>query len=104
MEMAQAALVTLAPLCHNMGAHMKTTIDIADSLFQQTKQVAAAEGTTVRELVEVGLRALLDKRQARSVPFKLKRASVKGKGLQPTLEGGRWDDIRERAYEGRGGR
>ena len=89
---------------HSMGAHMKTTIDIADSLLQQAKRVAAAEGTTVRELVEVGLRTLLLQRQERSVPFELERVSFKGKGLQAAIEGLRWDDIREMAYQGRGGR
>lgn len=87
-----------------MGAHMKTTIDIADSLLQQAKRLAAAEGTTVRELVEVGLRNVLQQRQSRSVPFKLRRASFKGKGLQPAMQEVHWDDIRERAYAGRGGR
>jgi hypothetical protein len=83
---------------------MKTTIDIADSLLLQAKRLAAADGTTVRELVEVGLRSVLQQRQSRSLPFKLRRASFKGKGLQPAMQGVQWDDIRERAYEGRGGR
>ena len=87
-----------------MGTHIKTTIDIADSLLQQAKLVAAAEGTTLRELVEVGLRTLLHQRQERSAPFELKRASFKGKGLQAAAEGLGWDDIRELAYQGRGGR
>lgn len=87
-----------------MGTHMKTTIDIADSLLQQAKLVAAAEGTTVRELVEVGLRTVLHQRQERSVPFELKRASFKGKGLQAAVEGLGWDELRELAYQGRGGR
>ena len=87
-----------------MGALMKTTIDIADSLLQQAKLVAAAEGTTVRELVEVGLRTVLHQRQERCAPFELKPASFKGKGLQAAAEELGWDDIRELAYQGRGGR
>ena len=93
-----------SPTLRSMGTHMKTTIDIADSLLQQAKRVAAAEGTTVRELVEVGLRRVLIQRQERSVPFELKRASFKGKGLQAAMEGLGWDDIREMAYRGHGGR
>ena len=87
-----------------MGTHMKTTIDIAHSLLQQAKLVAAAEGTTVRELVEVGLRTVLHQRQERSVPFELKPASFKGKGLQAAMEGLGWHDIQEIAYQGHGGR
>lgn len=87
-----------------MGAPMKTTIDIADSLMEQARRVAAAEGTTVRELVETGLRAVLGQRRAKGAPFQLRSASFKGKGLQPGLQGADWEDIRERLYEGRGGR
>jgi len=94
----------VAPVCSNFGARMKTTIDIADSLILQAKRAAAADGTTLREVVEAGLRAVLEQRQARSVPFKLGRAYFKGKGLQPAMAGARWEDIRDRACEGRGGR
>ena len=83
---------------------MKTTIDIADGLLQQAKQVAAAEGTTLRELVEVGLRTVLHQRQERTVPFELKRASFKGKGLRAAMDRLGWDELRELAYQGRGGR
>lgn len=86
-----------------MGAHMKTTIDIADSLLLHAKQVAAAQDTTVRALVEAGLRQVLQQRQARGPSFALRQASFKGKGLQADAAGASWDGIRERAYEGRGG-
>ena len=85
----------------DMVTHMKTTVDISDSLFEAAKQAAASEGISVRELIETGLRlALKDRKRPKS--FKLRKASFRGKGLQVPLKGASWDRIREMAYEGRG--
>jgi Arc/MetJ family transcription regulator len=81
---------------------MKTTIDIADALLTEAKQVAAAEGTTLRELVEDGLRRALEVRRQESGGFRLRKASVRGKGLQPEFADGSWERIRDAIYEGRG--
>lgn len=81
---------------------MKTTIDISDSLMREARKVAAHEETTVRALVEEGLRRVLAGRSA-SKPFRLRDASFGGKGLQPGAENASWERIREMAYEGRGG-
>lgn len=40
--------------------------------------------------------------QKKSQPFRLRRASFKGKGLQPPLCEGDWDAIRQHAHERRG--
>ncbi|MGB5573970.1 MAG: type II toxin-antitoxin system VapB family antitoxin [Thermoanaerobaculia bacterium] len=85
-----------------MGTHMKTTIDIADALAEEAKQVAAAEGSTLRSLVEEGLRRVLDERGA-GLQFRLRKASFKGKGLRPDVRDGSWERIRDISYEGRGG-
>ena len=85
-----------------MGAHMKTTIEIADALLTDARQVAAREGVTVRALVEQGLRRVLDERRRRATKFKLRKASFKGRGLQPGVSGGSFDRLRDLAYEGRG--
>ena len=74
-----------------MGTHMKTTIDIADSLLLQAKATASREGTTLRELVETGLRAVLQQRGAKTVPIVLRDASFKGEGLQPGVREGDWE-------------
>lgn len=85
-----------------MGAHMKTTIEIADKLLEQAKRVAARERTTVRALVETGLRREISERRLRKA-FRLRDASVKGRGLQPGVRGLSWERLRDLIYEGRGG-
>ncbi len=80
---------------------MKTTIEISDALLREARTVAAAEGITLRALVERGLhRVLADTKK--SPPFKLRRASVKGEGLQPEFQDVSWDQIRDLSYQGRG--
>jgi hypothetical protein len=82
-----------------MGAHMKTTIELGDSLLAEAKRVAAAENTTLRALVEAGLREVLGKNRKRAAPFRLRRVTAKGKGLRPELQGASWQQLRELAYE-----
>jgi hypothetical protein len=80
---------------------MKTTIDIADALLDKARRLAARRGTTVKALVEAGLRRVIDE-QAQQPAFRLRRASFKGEGLQPGLDASAWERMREMAYEGRG--
>lgn len=84
-----------------MATHMKTTIEIADSLLRQAKAMAQREGTTVRALVERGLRQVLKEQRTRP-QFTLRDASFRGAGISPAFEGARWDPIRDAIYEGRG--
>ena len=84
-----------------MVTHMKTTIDIAEPLLIRAKEVAATEGVTLRELVEDGLRRVIDERGRRG-SFRLRRATFRGEGLQPDVAGGSWERLRDLAYEGRG--
>ena len=84
-----------------MGTHMKTTIEISDSLMRQAKAMARREGVTLRTLVEAGLRALIQERKAKH-PFVLRDASFRGEGLQPEFRSEHWDDLRDAIYEGRG--
>jgi len=81
---------------------MKTTIEISDSLLDEAKKLAAKEGTTVRALVEQGLRKVVAERKSRGV-FRLRKAAFKGKGIQPGMENATWERIRETIYQGRGG-
>ncbi|MBL8725927.1 MAG: DUF2191 domain-containing protein [Planctomycetes bacterium] len=80
---------------------MKTTVEIADDLMRQAKLVAGAEQTTLRALIEEGLRWALGQRRRRG-GFKLRRASVRGRGLQPGVAEGEWSALRDQIYKGRG--
>ncbi len=84
-----------------MGTHMKTTVEIPDRLAREAKALAGREHTTLRELIEVGLRMVLHERRKRST-FQLRDVSVRGNGLQAEFRGADWERIREAAYEGRG--
>jgi hypothetical protein len=84
-----------------MGAHMKTTVEISDSLAREAKAVAAREKTTLRALIEDGLREVL-KSKRRSARFTLRDASFGGRGLQPEFKSADWNRMRDAAYEGRG--
>lgn len=66
----------------DMGTHMimmgmKTTVEIADPLFDEAKQFAERTGVTLRDLIELGLRRELDVRK-QAKPFKLRDASYQG--------------------------
>lgn len=80
---------------------MKTTVEIPDSLLDEARRVASREGRTVRALVEEGLRRVLAERKRTRV-FRLRKATFKGKGLQPHVAGASWEQIRDTAYKGRG--
>lgn len=81
---------------------MKTTIDIAPALLRAAKALAAKEGTTLRALVEAGLRRVLEER-AETPRFALRDAGFDGRGLQPEFRDAGWESIRRAAYDQRGG-
>lgn len=62
-----------------MGTHMKTTIDLSDALFAAAKNCAYERQTTLRALVEEGLRRVLSDATTEIKPvYKLKDARVHG--------------------------
>jgi hypothetical protein len=81
---------------------MKTTIDISEPLVREARKIAARDRTTLRELVEQGLRRIIADRKA-APPFRLRKASFKGEGLAPELRDADWQQLRDLAYKGRGG-
>ena len=82
-----------------MGTHMKTTVEISDALLNEARTVAARETTTLRALLDEGLRIAL--RQRRRRRFTLRRVTFTGNGLRPELRDAGWDRIRELAYDPR---
>jgi len=82
---------------------MKTTVDIADSLFDELKRTAAKEQTSLRRLIEAALRAFLAARKRPRGRIRLKDGSFPGRGTAPGVREGDWSRIRDIAYEGRGG-
>ena len=81
----------------NMG-HMKTTVEIADSLFEDAKAFAASRGLPLRQLVEEGLRGAISQQRG-TRKFRLRNGSFGGKGLRDPFS---WPSVRGRIYEGRG--
>jgi len=80
---------------------MKTTVEIAEPLLREAKALAAREGVTLRTLIERGLRhVVVDAKE--TPPFRLRKGSFKGRGLQPQVRDADWERLRDLAYEGRG--
>ena len=88
----------------NMGTHMKTTIELNDTLLQAARDVAARQGTTLRGVFEAALRIYLQSHSInRHTPFRLRRHRFSGNGLRPEAAEAGWERIRDLSYEGRGG-
>ncbi len=83
---------------------MKTTIHIPGALFDAARKIAQEDDTTLKALLEEGLRKVVSERRPhRGQPFRLRKATFKGRGLQPHLAGVTWDQILEIGYKGRAG-
>ena len=78
---------------------MKTTIELSDSLFQEAKACAEGRGVSFRQIVEEGLRVVIERAQSSRPPFRLRDGCFRGKGLQTERS---WPEIRKVIYEGRG--
>ena len=80
---------------------MKTTIEMSDPLFKSAKELAKRSQTTLRALIEEGLRRVISDSQVKTKSaFKLKNASVGGKTvLMP--EPAHWQQLEEEHVIGR---
>ena len=79
---------------------MKTTLEISDPLLREARKIATRENTTLRALVEQGLRHVVAEKK-KDKPFQLRDVSFKGDGLHPDVANLSWEEIRELANERR---
>jgi hypothetical protein len=81
---------------------MKTTVEIADPLLRKARKLAKDRKTTLREVLETALRREIAEAARARKPFRLKRATFRGEGLQPGVDLSNWDQVRSIVYDGRG--
>ncbi len=79
---------------------MKTTVEISDGLLREVKHIAAAERTSVRALIETGLRRVVSEHKT-SPSQALRDASYGSGGMDPEFEAGGWSTVRDAIYERR---
>ena len=91
-----------------MGTHilypvaMKTTIEIADDLYQRVRRLAREQKTTVRALTEAGLRLVLSGKQRRRPRQLPPLVTYGGSGTHEEFRNWQWQRIRDEIYRGRG--
>jgi hypothetical protein len=80
---------------------MKTTVEIPDALLREVKRVALQEKTTIRALIERGLRSVVSGRRSKD-RFVLRDAGFRGDGLVAGRSLSDWETIRDLSYSERG--
>jgi len=76
---------------------MKTTIDIADELLKRSQQLAKRKGSTLRAVMEEGLRLVLkERRTSGSRPFHFPTFGTGG--LNAEFRAADWEKIRTTIY------
>jgi hypothetical protein len=80
---------------------MKTTIELPDDLLERGKAAARRENSTLKALIEEGLRmALRARARKRTVPFAVQ--PFQGDGLSAEFASAGWGEIRDEIYRDRG--
>lgn len=79
---------------------MKTTVEIADGLLARARRHARKTNSTVRALIEEGLRRVLDEKPG-SGGYKIPDRSVGRAGEPDPLERMSWGELRDEIYGGR---
>ena len=74
---------------------MKTTIELPDDLASEARRVAAQSGTTLRGLVEAGLRAELERRAQPATWAPRADLAFGSGGLTQSAQAMTWAEIRE---------
>ena len=98
---ARRTPVTIRPVSLIWDTHMKTTIELPDDLLERSKAVARRENSTLKALIEEGLRlALRARTRKRAAPFAVQ--PFQGDGLTPEFAAAGWERIRDEIYRDRG--
>ena len=84
-----------------MLRHTRSSFDVPDNLLAKARRVARRRGLSMRDLVEEGLRRVLEEEE--TPPFELRDCSFGGEGSSPEFAERGWEAIRAAIYEGRGG-
>ncbi|MBI3817376.1 MAG: DUF2191 domain-containing protein [Planctomycetes bacterium] len=79
---------------------MKTTIEIADDLFERVRRVARERKTTVRALTEQGLRLVLQAKVKASKLRAWKPVIMDGTGPTDEFKDWNWEKLRDEIYRG----
>ena len=79
---------------------MKTTLEIHDGLLLRAKHHARQNGTTLRSVVEEGLRRTLDEPKTQE-PYKWPDLSVGNPDGPDPLAEYSWEELRDLIYEDR---
>ena len=90
----------MRPVVESWVPVLKTTVEISDELADKAKAHAAGQNLTLRALMERGLRLAMHTDDQQD-EFRLRDASVGGRGLQRHFRDAEWARIRDAAYEGR---
>ncbi|WP_105566941.1 DUF2191 domain-containing protein [Microbacterium halophytorum] len=72
---------------------MKTTVDLPDALAAEAREIARAQGTTLRELVIDGLHTAVESRKSHGATHPFSFVTVSGHGLVPGVEPSIWTEL-----------
>lgn len=72
---------------------MRTTINLDEHLLREAKQLAAAKGQTLSEVIEEALRAKLAQRHALQARERVSLPSFKGQGVRPGIDLKDWASV-----------
>ncbi len=87
----------------NMGSHIiKTTIEIADDLFERAQRVARSEKTTFRLLTEQGLRLVVEREGGQVRQVEMEAGNISRPRLTEEFKNASWDKIRDEICKGHG--
>lgn len=86
-----------------MGRHiMKTTIEIADDLFERTQRLARKQKTSFRALTEAGLRLVIAGKHLNEPKALPPLVTFDGGGPTDEFKDWNWDLVRDEIYRGSG--